>query len=167
MNSRSRIIKRIIRWYDNSFMCERCRVFSYFSTSPFRVRATVYANYLLRTHPSLFFATRRPRNIFQLPDEVCDKKKKVGESARRGEASEHASTRRGGIAVMPHGRQEDRTYIRRYIFTPPCDCISFAKNFLFSLTDETGSAKNNDPGYRRAVRPAWRVGVELTRHESR
>lgn len=137
-------------------MCERCRVFSYFSTSPFRVRATVYANYLLQTHPPLFFATRRPRNIFQLPDEVCDKKKSGRE---RGEVKQASKQARGAAASRScHTVDKRIVRISGVIYSRLRAIVFRSRNFLFSLTDETGSAKKTT--IRRAtdaVRPlgAW------------
>lgn len=116
---------------DDSFIHERRHAFSHFFDVTFRV---------LGRRMQIIYCKRIPRYFhYQTAAQyLLTPRRTLQEKVdERGVAS----TRR--IAVMPYGRQENRTYIRCYIFTPPCDCIS-SKFSVFSHRG-TGSAKNSDP----------------------
>lgn len=109
---------------DDFFIRERRHAILHFCSKARSTRA-VYANYLLQTHSSLFSLLDGHAISFNSPTKFVEKSRPTSERAATGR------TRTAGI--------------RRYIFTPPCDCISSKFSVCRFARRGTGSAKNNQP----------------------
>lgn len=96
-------------------MREWRRVFTFFATS--RPAGMVYANYLLRTHPSLFLLLDGHAISFNSSAKFAGKKSTNVRHAAPRHVASRCTLRRGR-------RGPPRTYIRCYICTPPRNCIS-------------------------------------------
>jgi len=137
---------------NDSFIRER-HAFSHFSSFAYAHGVTVCMQ--------IIYCKRIPRHFhYQTVTQYLltsrpSLREKVSE---RGEVRQACGAAHRGHAI--YGRQETRTYIRRYIFTPSCDCIS--SKFSVLSHDKTSSAKKQ-----RSHRPyIRRAGVKLMRLES-